>query len=77
MAKIKTEYGYKSVWSNGDTFHYNHKGKRHNPNGPAIHRADGYKAYYINGVRHRTDGPAIICDHFELHFINGKYAWKR
>ena len=123
MEKIKTEYGYKEVFSNGDTYYRNYKNKLHRTDGPAIeytegtkeyylngalHRTDGpaidcldgSRAYFVNGIRHkedgpalkwaggdelyfkhgklhRTDGPAIICDHFELHFINGKYAWKR
>ena len=100
MEKIETDYGYKEVFSNGDTHHYNHNVKLHNPNGPAINHQDGFKEYCINGVLHRTDGPAVefpdvgelyykhgklhrtdgpavICDNFELHFINGKYVWKR
>ena len=124
MEIIETEYGYKEVWRNGDTYHYNHQGKRHHPTGPAVKFPSGFKAYYSNGVKHRTDGPAleysdgdkeyyvnglrhrtdgpaleyaldgdklyfkygklhrtdgpaVIAGDIELHFINGKYVWKR
>jgi hypothetical protein len=39
--------------------HRNEKGELHRTDGPAAVRADGYRAWYLNGKRHRTDGPAI------------------
>jgi hypothetical protein len=51
---------------------YNKKGQLHRTDGPAIEwasgYADGYKAWYLNGVRHRTDGPAI-------EYTNGSKSW--
>ena len=46
----------------------------HREDGPAVEFPDGYKAWYINGLRHRQDGPAI--EHIggtKEWFINGKY----
>ena len=34
----------------------------HREGGPAVEPADGYKAWYRNGLRHREDGPAIEWD---------------
>lgn len=47
--------------------------KIHNNNGPAIVRANGNKIWYVNGLLHRLDGPAIedvVCNEFS-YFING------
>ena len=33
-----------------------------------IVEANGYKAWYLNGKRHREDGPAVEC-------VNGDKAW--
>jgi hypothetical protein len=32
----------------------------HRENGPAIVDIDNYKAWYIDGKKHRLDGPAVI-----------------
>jgi hypothetical protein len=40
----------------------------YNPNGPAVVRVDGYKAWYINDKRHRTDGPAV-------EYADGHKSW--
>ena len=61
MERIKTEYGYKEVWGHGLVQHYNHKGERHHPQEPAVVWPCGDIEYWINGLRHRTDGPAIVC----------------
>ena len=73
MEKIETEYGYKKVYANGDTYHYNHQDELHNPNGPAVEYASGYKKYFINGLPHRTDGPAYdYADGDKLYYKHGK-----
>lgn len=36
----------------------NEKGELHCEDGPAIKGLNGYKAYYIEGLRHRIDGPS-------------------
>jgi hypothetical protein len=47
---------------------YNKEGQLHRTDGPAYEGADGYKAWYLNGVRHRTDGPAI-------EWSDGSISW--
>jgi len=39
--------------------HYNSKGQLHRDDGPAIEKADGYKAWYRRGKLHRENGPAV------------------
>ena len=77
MEKIETDYGYKKIYLSGTIRHYNHQDDRHNPNGPAVDFSSGAKLYYKHGKLHRTDGPAVIMYGYELHFIKGKYVWKR
>ena len=43
----------------GDMFYRLPNGDYHRENRPAIERSNGYKAWYINGLRHREDGPAV------------------
>lgn len=51
----------------GTIVFYNKAGQLHNPYGPAvITKSD--KSWYINGARHREDGPAI-------EYANGDYVW--
>jgi len=41
--------------------------------GPAIEFADGYKAWYVDGQRHRLDGPAVECaDGSKAWYVDGK-----
>ena len=43
----------------------------HNPYGPAVICKSGHKEYWVDGVRHRLDGPAIIhTDGTEYYVIN-------
>lgn len=50
----------------------------HNPDGPALIRLEnsrqiGRKVWYIDGKRHRTDGPAIEWDDGDVDYVvNGK-----
>lgn len=37
----------------------NEHGQLHRTDGPARIFPDGYQAWYLNGKRHRTGGPAI------------------
>ena len=52
-------------------------GELHRTDGPAYEDEDGDKLYCKHGKLHRTDGPAYIMHGYKLHFINGKYVWKR
>ena len=39
--------------------YYNEYKLQHNEKGPAVEWYDGDKEWWINGMYHRTDGPAI------------------
>ena len=43
----------------------------HRENGPAVEAPDGRKEWFINGQRHREDGPAFIWDAGESWFLHG------
>ena len=52
----------------------NEAGELHREDGPAVERADGYKAWYVNGQRHRLDGPAIESANGSVsYYIEGEY----
>ena len=56
---------------------YNENRKLHRVGAPAVEFADGYRAYWINGVRHRFDGPArIFPSGKEEYYIGGQYLTK-
>ena len=62
---------------NGTTEYLNASGQLHNPNGPAIIRADGYKWHYINGKLHNENGPAVVhADGYKSYYINGEELTK-
>jgi hypothetical protein len=46
----------------------NREGDLHRTDGPAVEYANGYRAWYLNGLLHRTDGPAV-------EYANGYRAW--
>lgn len=48
------------------------KGQLHNPIGPALYLKTGEQYYYMNGLLHRTDGPAIVYQDTEYWFQNGQ-----
>ena len=50
------------------TTEYCVENKLHREDGPAMDFANGYKSWYLNGIRHRTDGPAV-------EDANGTKAW--
>ena len=43
----------------------------HREDGAAVEYPNGYKSWYINGERHREDGPAIEWPGYKAWFING------
>lgn len=47
--------------ANNATYYMNHEGDLHRTDGPAVEYDDGSYSYYINNVRHRIDGPAVMC----------------
>ncbi len=59
--------------SNGTITYRDTSGELHNPHGPAIVCANGYKAYWINGQLHHQNGPAVIwADGSKEYHIKGK-----
>lgn len=48
-----------TVQVDGDRTEWFLYGQRHREDGPAVERADGYKAWWLNDQIHRVDGPAI------------------
>lgn len=48
-------------------------GELHRIHGPAIEWASGKKDWFYKGMRHRSDGPAIVFDGGCQYFIYG--AW--
>ena len=57
----------------GTVIYRNTEGDLHNPDGPAVIWANGYKEYRINGERHNPNGPAIVCANGDkFYYINGK-----
>lgn len=42
--------------------------------GPAVHLKDGTKMWFLNGHRHRQDGPAIEYAHGDVeYYYEGRY----
>ena len=47
------------LYPDGDKEYYNNEGLLHREDGPAVIYKNGPKCWYLNGKRHRIDGPAI------------------
>ena len=51
---------------------------RHRTDGPAVIGSNGDKMWYVNGARHRLDGPAA--EYFisgdNLWYVNGEYIFE-
>ena len=43
----------------GGCNYYNHAGKLHRVEGPAVTYTNGDKSWWLNGCRHRIGGPAV------------------
>lgn len=50
----------------------NEAGLKHNSNGPAVIYDSGTVEYWIEGKRHRDDGPAIVSSTHNHWYIDGK-----
>lgn len=60
------------VSKRGDLFWFIND-KLHRKDGPAIEKADGYKAWYIDNKLHRKDGPAVeYASGYKAWYLNGK-----
>ena len=51
--------------------YYNHAGKLHRVEGPAVEYANGDMSWWLNGCRHRIGGPAIEWDGNKRWFLHG------
>ena len=58
----------KTIKENGNIEYRNAEGQRHREDGPAVERANGYKAWFLNDKLHREDGPAV-------EYANGTKSW--
>ena len=59
-----------NVNENGNISWYNEEEQLHCEHGPAIEYANGDKAWYLNGKRHREGGPAA-------EYLDGTKFWYR
>ena len=59
------EWGNK-VWKNSRNYY-------HRTDGPAIEWSDGDKEWWLNGMLHRLNGPAVDRPNRQLWYMNGKY----
>jgi hypothetical protein len=51
----------------------NEKNQLHRLDGPAYESTNGYKSWWLNGLRHRLNGPAVESpDGFKSWWLNGK-----
>jgi len=57
----------------GNKFWKNKKGQLHREDRPAVEDVNGDKFWFLNGVRHRTNGPAIERNGSKFWFLNGQY----
>ena len=67
---------YIKITENGKKIYYKDKEMTiiHREDCPAVEFTDGYKAWYINGKRHREDGPAIEYVS-ETEYVSGTKEW--
>jgi hypothetical protein len=66
---------YIKINENGDKVYYSDREMKipHRETGPAVERANGYKAWYLNGKLHRETGPAIEWpDGSKAWYLNGE-----
>lgn len=64
----------------GDKFYYKDPGKTilHREDGPAVEQINGqYEAWWLNGERHRLDGPAVRYDDgTDQWYVNGEFIFE-
>ena len=52
-------------------YYFDALGRRHNSHGPAINHNNRTKMWFVDGVRHREDGPALITGIGEIWYYHG------
>ena len=78
--KLQSEYEdldkYRNIFKD-IVYHKKNTNIRHNPYAPAYIGVNGYKGYFIDGKRHRLDGPArIYLSGDEEYYINNELLTK-
>jgi hypothetical protein len=58
---------------NGTKEYYRWDGKLSKENGPAVVYANGDVEYWLFGIRHRTDGPAVVYGDKQYWFEFGEF----
>jgi len=64
---------FQSLRISKNKIHILYKNKLHNDNGPAVICKNGREEWYVNGKRHRIDGPAVIYGNKQYYFENGEF----
>ncbi len=59
MVKVKSISIIKEIDRFGNVRYYNEQNQLHRVDGPTVEYANGDKSYYLHGICHREDGPAI------------------
>ena len=49
---------------------------QHREDGPAVEYANGSKLWFVNGVRHRLDGPATQWSDSKAWYVNGVFIFE-
>ena len=57
-----------TISKNGRKKWRDEKGALHREEGPAVEGEDGFKQWWLHGVRHREDGPAV-------EYVDGTKEW--
>ena len=59
----------------GNTVYYADKTKKqfHRVDGPAVEYPNGDSEWWLNGKRHREDGPAVVWKTLHQYYIHGKH----
>jgi hypothetical protein len=70
-AEVFDSLKYRIVCLRGAREYYNHAGKLHRVEGPAVEYANGDMSWWLNGCRHRIGGPAIEWDGNKRWFLHG------
>ena len=67
---LHKEDGPAVIWNSGDTEYFVND-KYHRIDGPAVDYKN-LKIWYVHGVRHRSDGAALISDSYKKYYYKGK-----
>ena len=71
-----TSYTYSIPWMDGgNTMYYADATKKqlHRVDGPAVEYPNGDKEWWVNGKRHREDGPAVCWKTLQQYYIHNKH----